>query len=89
VDWIHPAQDTDQWWALLSTVITFELHKRRVIYWVSASNSDIPVSVFEVLKKLKYSTCGVGTGSKMAESMKTMITFSIIYLLHGVRLPQR
>jgi hypothetical protein len=31
VDWIHLAQDRDQWWALVNTVITFELHTRREI----------------------------------------------------------
>jgi hypothetical protein len=33
MDWIHVAQDRDQWWALVNTVM-IEFRKRRVISWL-------------------------------------------------------
>jgi hypothetical protein len=32
VDWIHLAQDRDQWWALVKTVMNVQVHKRWGIY---------------------------------------------------------
>jgi hypothetical protein len=29
VDWIHLAQDSEQWWALMDTVVIFVLYERR------------------------------------------------------------
>jgi hypothetical protein len=31
VDWMHLAQDKDQWWAPVNAVMTFGIHKRRGI----------------------------------------------------------
>jgi hypothetical protein len=31
VDWIHLAQDRDQWWAVVNKVRIFGFHKRRGI----------------------------------------------------------
>jgi hypothetical protein len=31
VDWIHPAQDRDQWWALVNTVINLGFRKGQII----------------------------------------------------------
>jgi hypothetical protein len=28
VDWIHMAQDTDQWWAFINTVMNFRFHTK-------------------------------------------------------------
>jgi hypothetical protein len=39
MDWIHLAQDTDQWRALVNTVMKLQVHRMLGYSWVSAQLS--------------------------------------------------
>jgi hypothetical protein len=44
VDWIHLAQDRDRWLALVSTVMSIQFHKRRIILLAERTISSGPYS---------------------------------------------